>query len=133
MKGQIPRIAFIFAMITIGVLLLYVLISMSTFFISNFVDIPTVAIVAYSIAILLTIIATIIVVKDVKKVLISVVILLALTIVMISIYIVIVNWEDFVSRIFSLITIEFAMGYTLAVAFAAMSIICNHIFFKKKK
>ncbi|MEE0865672.1 MAG: hypothetical protein U0L98_02580 [Clostridia bacterium] len=133
MKGQIPRIAFIFTMITIGVLLLYVLISMSTFFISNFVDIPTVAIVAYSIAILLTIIATIIVVKDVKKVLISVVILLALTIVMISIYIVIVNWEDFVSRIFSLITIEFAMGYTLAVAFAAMSIICNHIFFKKKK
>ena len=99
MKDVIIRISVIFVAITLGFLAIYTLACLSAFFILKIVDIPLIAAIAYGISSVLAIITTAIVFKNIKKILISIGILTALTIITASTYIVIVNFQEFKTKI----------------------------------
>lgn len=131
-RHDIAHISYIFAIITAGLLILYTLINMSTFFVFNIVDIPLTVTIAYASGSLLAVFALIIVFKQLKKILIGLAIWSIFTVIAACIYIILLNLEEFKTKIASLFTPEFAIGFILAVILFAASILLYYIIFKKK-
>ena len=132
MKNTLIRISIIFVTLSIGVLFIYTLICMSTFFVANFAKIPVIAMIAYGIASLLSIVTIAIVFKNIKKVGITLAILAGLTLITASVYAIIANFDDFKMRITSLISNEFTLGFFIAILLMGFSILANYMFFTKK-
>lgn len=131
MKDVIIRISVIFVAITLGFLAIYTLACLSAFFILKIIDIPLIAAIAYGISSVLAIITTAIVFKNIKKILISIGILTALTIITASTYIVIVNFQEFKTKISSILTPDFALGFVICVIIVIASTFLNNLFTKK--
>ena len=131
MKKNITRTGMVFLILTTAFFALYSLLNLSTFFIFNFVDIPIPVIISYSIGSIISLVTIMFVLKNAKKSFITLAIWGSLSLIITSIYIIVLNWMEFKERVSTLISPEVASGFLLATLLVIFSIYINYCLSKK--